>query len=111
GAAEDEERRAAARARLGDGLLPELEVALDGFVLVVRAAVEGLAPALLRSDLDEIPPALGAGDAERHRLRVLALGVAGARQEGAVPPAADDHRLAALVAVDAGLLVDRRLAV
>src|ERR1019366_5387834 len=110
-AAEQQVRRGAERARLGDGLLPELEVALDGFVLVVRAAVERLPAALLRANLDEVPPALGAGDAERHRLRVLALRVAGARQERAVPPAADDHRLAALVAVDARLLVDRGLAV
>src|SRR6185312_8505662 len=48
-------------------------------------------------------PALRAGDAERHGARVLARGVAGARQELAEAARLDHHRLAALVADDVRL--------
>src|SRR5580765_5832379 len=83
------------RARLGNGLLPDLEIALR----VIRAPVEGLSTALLRADLDDVAAALGARHAQRYRLGVLALRVAGARQELAVTTVADRHRLTALVAL------------
>src|SRR5262249_39399676 len=66
-----------------------------------RAAVEGLAALLLRTHLDDVATALRAGHAERDRARVLARGIPRAREELAVPPAADDHGLSALVAIDA----------
>src|SRR6185436_925772 len=98
---EDEELGAARRARLIDRLLPELEVALD-VGRVVRAAVEAAATAPARFDLDDVPSAFGAGDAERDRLGVLTTGVTGARQELAVAARLDHHRLAALVALVIG---------
>src|ERR1700722_5126231 len=103
GAAVHEERGAALGAGLLDGLLPELEVALDGFVRVVRAAVERAPAALLRADLEEVAAALGAGHADGDGTRVLARGVARARDELAESPGLDDHGLAALVACDARL--------
>src|SRR5262249_35713360 len=91
----DEEGVRALRTRFGDGLLPDLEVALR----IVRAPVEGLAAALLRADLNDVAAALRARDTERHGLRVLAFRIAGAGQEFPVAAGPDAHRLAALVAL------------
>src|SRR5206468_5504163 len=99
------------RAGLLDGLLPQLEIALHRLVVPVRAALERLAALLPRSHLDEVATALGAGDAERNRLRVLAPGVAAAREKLAVASAADHHRLAALVADGVGRSRHRAVAV
>src|SRR5690606_13465120 len=90
----------AERAGLRHRLLPDLEVTLG----VVRAAVEGFAALLLRSDFDDVALALGAGNAERHRLGVLALRVAAAGQEGPVASRLDHHRALALVALVVGEL-------
>src|SRR5262249_43121048 len=58
-------------------------------------------------DLDDVAAALRARDAERDGPRVLAAGVAGAREELAEAAGLDDHRLAALVADDRRLAHDR----
>src|SRR5688572_5011913 len=95
----DQERRAAARAGLGDRQVPGHEVALR--LGVVRAAVEGLAaPRPLGREV-AAAALLGAGDADRHRLGPLALRVARAGEELAEAAALHQH----LGATDVALLV------
>src|SRR5205823_7219040 len=84
-----------------DGLLPELEVALD-VSRVVRASVEALAASSARLDLDDVAAALRAIDADGHGLGIFAPRVAGARQKLAVATGLDDHGLAAIVAFVVG---------
>src|SRR5437762_1834478 len=84
---------AAVRTRDHDRLIPRGIIAIR----VAQATVEG-APAL-GATLGEVADAtLGALDAERDGLRVLALGVAGAGQEFAEAARLDDHGRAAFLA-------------
>src|SRR5438132_4092913 len=94
-----QERRAALRAGLRHRPVPEGEVALG----VVRAGVERAA--FLAALLREVAAVLGALDAEREGLRVLAGRVRRAREELAEPAALDHHWGAALLT----LLVGRDL--
>src|SRR5256712_2633355 len=94
-----QERRAALRAGLRHRPVPEGEVALG----VVRAGVERAA--FLAPLLREVAAVLGALDAEREGLRVLAGRVRRAREELAEPAALDHHWGAALLT----LLVGRDL--
>src|SRR3990172_7069758 len=95
----EKERSVAPRARLGDGPLPENELA----VRIARARVIDL-PAL-RAPLDELlaAPLLGTPDPDRQRLRVLALGISLAGQELPVPAFLDHHLLPAELAHLVGL--------
>src|SRR5438876_11126784 len=94
-------RGATLRARLQDGPLPDDKPTGR----VGRAAEEHAAPP--RTALGKRPraPRLRARDAERHRLRGLALRVTRARDELPEAPVLDDHRLAARRAELVGGLV------
>src|SRR5438552_8050969 len=91
-----QERRAALRAGLRHRPVPEGEVALG----VVRAGVERAA--FLAALLREVAAVLGALDAEREGLRVLAGRVRRAREELAEPAALDHHWGAAFLTVFSG---------
>src|SRR5262249_58798747 len=83
----------------GNGLGYRPHPGNDAAGLGVRAWEVGSAS--LRASLGQLAPAaLGARDAERDRLDVLALGVPGAADETAEATLLVDHRLAAQVAVD-----------
>src|SRR5207249_8935470 len=94
-----QERRAALRAGLRHGPVPEGEVALG----VVRAGVERAA--LLAALLREVAAVLGALDADGNGLRGLAGRVGRAGEELAESAVLDHHRRAALLA----LLIGRRI--
>src|SRR5262249_11678817 len=85
--------KAAIGTRDGYRTVPHRKVAVR-----VAGAAEEIAT-LPRAALGDVTlAALGAGDAERHGSRVLALGKPRAGQEFAEPAGLDDHRRAALLA-------------
>src|SRR5688572_10721093 len=95
-------------AALGAGLSHRARPHREGALGVVRARVEGLAP--LAAPLDQLAAVLGTGDAERHRLGGLALGIARAGHELSEAAVLDHHRLAAGRAELVGGLVGGPLA-
>src|SRR5215470_14784945 len=98
-----QERRLAARARLGDRQIPRHEVALG--LGVVRAAVEHLAAPRPLGGEEPAAALLGAGDADRHRLGPRALGVTRAGEELAEAAALDLHLGPAHIALLVGRLL------